>query len=120
VGAVLNGLRRQPSLRYAESGRDFLRWISIRAVTVRQWSEVIERSHCIAPRRPGSALVRAVDFDDWADMTIVDGAPGGGDAVEALHSGSWLCCHDHLAFAARPASLPTSALVESVATEVTT
>jgi hypothetical protein len=40
--AVLEGLRRDPSLRYTESGRNLLRWLSSRALAPTEWQQAID------------------------------------------------------------------------------
>ncbi|MFG6200609.1 ParB/RepB/Spo0J family partition protein [Nonomuraea sp. JJY05] len=45
---VIDTLRRDPSLRYSESGRALIRWLDSRAVTIRHWMELAEivPPHC--------------------------------------------------------------------------
>ncbi|TMR97082.1 ParB/RepB/Spo0J family partition protein [Nonomuraea basaltis] len=47
---VIDILRRDPSLRYSESGRMLLRWLDSRTVTTTQWAEVADNipPHCLA------------------------------------------------------------------------
>jgi ParB-like nuclease family protein len=48
LDAILNGLRRDPSLRLTESGRTFLRWFVPRVVGPRGWDDLAAHipSHC--------------------------------------------------------------------------
>lgn len=47
---VIDILRRDPSLRYSDSGRMVLRWLDSRTVTTTQWAEIAESipPHCMA------------------------------------------------------------------------
>jgi ParB-like chromosome segregation protein Spo0J len=47
-GSVLEGLKRDPSLRYSERGRTVVRWLDARAVSSGDWSQVMEAvpPHC--------------------------------------------------------------------------
>ncbi|MFC4121388.1 ParB/RepB/Spo0J family partition protein [Nonomuraea zeae] len=49
VTRMIDTLRRDPSLRYSDSGRLLLRWLDSRTVTVTQWAEVAENvpPHCL-------------------------------------------------------------------------
>ncbi|AVT34849.1 streptomycin biosynthesis protein [Plantactinospora sp. BC1] len=46
--ALLEGLRRDPSLRYTESGRHLLRWLSTRTVAPAEWRQAVDAvsPHC--------------------------------------------------------------------------
>lgn len=49
--SVLSGLRNDPSLRYHEPGRELLRWLGSRAVTLVQWHRTSRDvpPHCVVP-----------------------------------------------------------------------
>jgi hypothetical protein len=48
VAALLDGLRRDPSLRYSEAGRTVLRWLDSSAGTTTRWPAVVDNipPHC--------------------------------------------------------------------------
>ncbi|MFY1686681.1 transcriptional regulator [Plantactinospora sp. WMMB782] len=48
IRSLLEGLRRDPSLRYTESGRHLLRWLSTRTVAPAEWRQAVDdvSPHC--------------------------------------------------------------------------
>ncbi|MEV1062708.1 ParB/RepB/Spo0J family partition protein [Streptomyces sp. NPDC050263] len=43
VNDTLERLRRDPSLRFSEAGRDFLRWVESRVISPHEWNQFIDR-----------------------------------------------------------------------------
>jgi ParB-like chromosome segregation protein Spo0J len=74
--ALLEHLRKDPSLRYTEAGRSLLRWLGVRAVSNADWENVIRHipPHCaivVARLARGSALAW-MDFADALDELVQD------------------------------------------------
>jgi beta-glucosidase len=58
-------------------------------------TSILVEGTAIPPRDP-ARLIRAVDHDDYAGVTLVDAAPAAGDAVAATEPGGWIAFHDVL------------------------
>jgi beta-glucosidase len=56
-------------------------------------TSILVEGSVIPPRDPAT-LIRAVDHDDYAGVTLVDAAPSAGDAVAATEPGGWIAFHD--------------------------
>ncbi|TYB61925.1 streptomycin biosynthesis protein [Nonomuraea sp. PA05] len=72
VTRLIDTLRRDPSLRYSDSGRLLLRWLESRVVTTEQWAEVAESvpPHCLV----SIAKVARECARTWSDIAETIGA----------------------------------------------
>jgi hypothetical protein len=77
VTTFLEGLRRDPSLRYSERGRTVLRWLNTRVIAPAEWRQAVG---CVSPhnailigRLARECAKEWVEFAEELERTIADG-----------------------------------------------
>lgn len=75
VAAVISKLQGDPSLRYTERGREFIRWISVRAVHGDEWRKLVE--HIPRHWHADLLLVAEAASSEWRDLADHLRAPKG-------------------------------------------
>ncbi|GAQ61805.1 transcriptional regulator NovG [Streptomyces scabiei] len=79
VNDTLERLRKDPSLRFSEAGRDFLRWVESRVISPHEWNQFIDRlpphqaSLIMAIARKNAGLWREFAEQLRARQALVDG-----------------------------------------------
>jgi ParB-like chromosome segregation protein Spo0J len=72
--AILEHLRRDPSLRYSDSGRNLLRWLGLRAISTADWETIVNEipPHCaiVVARVARGAAFAWSDFADALDQRV--------------------------------------------------
>lgn len=72
--SILEQLRRDPSLRYSESGRNLLRWLGQRAISKADWETVVAQipPHCaiVVARIARGSATAWTDFADALDGRV--------------------------------------------------
>ena len=72
--SILENLRRDPALRYSESGRSVLRWLTMRAISNSDWSEILDDipPHCaiVVARIARSTAVVWTEFAGALDQRV--------------------------------------------------